>query len=295
MTDCSIAALPGRRLIRVAGEDARDFLQGILTQDLAAVDAAGAGFAAVLTPQGKILFDFMIVPSEGGYLIDVDAEAAPALLKRLKMYRLRAKVDIEPREDLGAAAIFSADGDPGLPECARASAGKTGAVVFTDPRLAALGGRLIAREESLAALQGAFAPASADDYHARRIAFGVPEFGADYGLEDVFLLDVNADALNGVSYRKGCFVGQEVTSRMKRKGEVRRRTLIVDFDEPAPAKGVVVSADEATLGEITSASGAGALALIRLDRWEKAKTGAAALNCDGRDVRLRLPSYLGEG
>ncbi len=295
MTARLIALLSNRSLVHVSGEDARSFLQGILTQDVASVDAAGAGFSALLTPQGKILFDFLLVPFEDGYLLDCARESAPGLVKRVKMYKLRARVAVDMREDLAVAAAFPDDPAPERDASDDLTPRGFDGLAFPDPRLAALGVRLVARAPALEGTAREFTPASEGDYRARRIALGVPEFGADYGSEEAFLLDVNADALGGVNYKKGCFVGQEVTSRMKRKGAARRRTLIVEFDGPAPEKGAPVSADGATLGEITSAGDARALALIRLDRWEKAKTAAAAPKCDDRDVRLRLPPYLADG
>jgi hypothetical protein len=129
-------------------------------------------------------------------------------------------------------------------------------------------------------------------YDTRRMGLGVPESGADFGSEEMFLLDVNYDALNGVSFEKGCFIGQEVTSRMKRKSAPPRRTLIARIEGAAPEKGVKIEAGGARLGQILSAADGAALALIRLDRWEKAKAGGAALLCEDRPLTLVSPDYL---
>jgi tRNA-modifying protein YgfZ len=267
--------LADRAVVRITGDDRRAFLQGLVTQDIGLVSEDNAVFSALLTPQGKVLFDFMIAERDGGFLIDCDIEAAPALVKRLTLYKLRAKVSVELDETL---AVVTSRAQP-----------TTADIAFPDPRLPALGWRIIAPKGD----------SDIDkDYDRRRIGLGVPEFGRDFGPDDIFPLDVNYDALNGVSYSKGCFVGQEVASRMKRKSEVRKRTVIAEFDGPAPDKGAVIIAGDSTLGQILStadtaalAEGA-ALALIRLDRWGKTKAAGANIECEGQSLRLRVPDYL---
>ncbi len=256
--------LSSRAVLALIGEDATAFLQGLVTQD---VSSARATFAALLTPQGKILFDFFLVPVEGGYLIDCDANGAPALLKRLSMYKLRAKIALAPE---AALCVFVGE----APE-ARAR--------FADPRLAALPRRSIVPLTD--------GPAADEAYDALRLSLGVPEFGRDFLGEEVFLLDVNYDALGAVSYKKGCFVGQEVTSRMKRKGEIRKRTLIVRG--PALEKGAPVMAGDLAIGETLSVRGTRGLALIRIDRLAEATAAGAALTVAGRAVEVETPAYLG--
>ncbi|HXI88290.1 MAG TPA: hypothetical protein VNH64_12580, partial [Parvularculaceae bacterium] len=231
-----IALLASRSVIRVAGPDAKTFLDGLLTQTPPALGAAA--FAALLTPQGKILFDFLIAATGDAFLLDVFSGSADALAKRLSLYRLRAKVTIERLEEWAVAASLEGE-----------DFGAEGVHSFQDPRLAALGRRLIgpvAAIEKLANLDEAY-------YDARRLGLGVPEFGRDFGSDEVFLLDVNYDVLNAVSYKKGCFVGQEVTSRMKRKGEIRKRTLQISFDGAPPEKGAEIIKGDSVVGEATSA------------------------------------------
>ncbi len=255
--------LRSRAVLSLTGEDATAFLQGLVTQD---VTGAAPVFAALLTPQGKILFDFILVPVAGGFLIDCDAAAAPALLKRLSMYKLRAKAALGLEAGLGVYVGQRID--------ARAA--------YADPRLVSLPVRTIAPVGA--------APAADDVYDAQRLRAGVPEFGRDFAGEEVFLLDVNYDALSGVSYKKGCFVGQEVTSRMKRKGEIRKRTLIAAG--AALQKGAAVTAGAGAIGEILSVRGACGLALVRIDRLTDARADGAALSCAGAPVRLEAPAYL---
>jgi hypothetical protein len=252
--------LTSRAVLSLKGEDATSFLQGLVTQDLA---GAAPVFTALLTPQGKVLFDFFLVPAEGGYLIDVDAAAAPGLLKRLSLYKLRAKVTLAAEE---ALAVYL---------------GERVGVRYADPRLAALPVRTIAPRGD--------APPADNAYDALRLAEGVPDFGSDFIGEEVFLLDVNYDLLNAVSYKKGCFVGQEVTSRMKRKGEIRKRTMILRG--AAIARGVAVMAGDSAIGEVMSVGGAQGLALVRVDRLAEARASGAPLAAGGAPVTLASPSY----
>lgn len=265
------ALLSSRAVIRVGGPDARTFLQGLITQE--PPPPGEAAFAALLTPQGKILFDFLILAGAEDFLLDCHAGSAEALAKRLSLYRLRAKVTVDP---LPAWGVGWDDG----------GAAPQGAPSFADPRLAALGRRMIGTRASLG-------ESIADkDWNKHRIALGVPEFGADFAGDEVFLLDVNYDALAGVSYKKGCFVGQEVTSRMKRKGEIRKRTLRASFDGAPPAKGTPVTAGDSTLGEILSGVDNAALALIRTDRLKAARNAGLSIEAGGKPLRIDVPAYL---
>jgi len=267
----SIDEKPWRAVMRVSGEDARDFLQGVITQDIDRVADGKAAFAALLTPQGKLLFDFFIAAGDDGLLIDCDAGAAEALARRLKMYKLRARVAIDMLDGWSVAAA------PSFEDGGRA-------LIIEDPRLDALGLRAIGPIDALPAGETRAA------YDARRIAAGAPEFGADFSSEDVFPLDVNYDALHGVDYKKGCFVGQEVASRMKRKWEVRKRTAIIDSEHSALESNAPLTADGATIGTVLSVRGSQGLALVRLDRLEKAARDA--LRAGDAPVRLTIPSYL---
>lgn len=257
--------LSNRSVLRISGDDARLFLQGLVTQDVSNVRQGEAVFTALLTPQGKILFDFFLIPADDGLFIDCDAGAAPALLKKLNLYKLRAKVTLGAESRLAVGI-----GDhPGA---------------YADPRHEQMPSRAIV-------MVGA-APSADEDYDALRQSIGIPEFGRDFVGEEVFLLDVNYDALNAVSYKKGCFIGQEVTSRMKRKGEIRKRTLIARFVGAAPPKGADIMAGENSIGEIMSGREGCALALVRLDRLKAAEDEAHTLTVEGREVRISFPGYL---
>ncbi|MFQ5563331.1 MAG: YgfZ/GcvT domain-containing protein [Parvularculaceae bacterium] len=283
MSEDRTALLESRAIVRVAGPEAHLFLHGLVTQDVTGLESGAAAFSALLTPQGKILFDFFLIARDEGYLIDCDKAVAPALLKQLDVYKLRAQVTFETCEDWIAAAVFDR-------ECEIST---DGVIVFDDPRLAALGRRVVGPRAAVATALSAFGPAGEEAaYHRRRIGLGVPEAVNDFDSAAVFLLDVNYDALKGVSYAKGCFVGQEVTSRMKRKGDIRKRTLLARFDGPAPEKGTPVMAGENTLGETLSAVPGAALTLVRLDRLAAAEERGARPAIGGRAAQLMVPDWL---
>ncbi|WDI31757.1 hypothetical protein PUV54_00975 [Hyphococcus flavus] len=265
--------LPDRAVIRITGQDRHKFLQGVITQDMGKLSPETPIFSALLTPQGKILADFIIVDTREALFVDCNKENSTALMKRLSLYKLRAKVSIDLDEELCVLA------DKSRPTI-------EGVASYPDPRHEKLGWRVVAPSGE---------HVSNADYNSTRIELAVAEFGQDFGADEMFLLDVNYDALNAVSYKKGCFIGQEVSSRMKRKGEPRRRTLIAEFDEPAPQKRAEIVAGGSKLGELMSCSGNLALASVRIDRWEKAISERMPLECANKSLQLRVPEYLEQG
>jgi hypothetical protein len=251
------AFLEDRAIIAISGPEARDFLQGLVTNDVADGLAPGVGlYAALLSPQGKILFDFLVTEGEGALLLDCARTSRDALLRKLKMYKLRAKVDIEARDQLGVYSNLK--GHPANRDVSYADR----AVTFADPRLPELGLRSIgATAEMPAQLSGA------DTYHQLRLALGVPE-GGDFGSEKVFALDAGLEELHGVSFTKGCYIGQELTSRMKHRATARKRILTVIAQSDLPQSGSLTRGG-AEIGEILSSYGPRAFALVRLDRLEE--------------------------
>ena len=215
-----VALLPDRAIVTVTGEEAENFLQGVVTCNVATLPEGEARLGALLTPQGKIQFDFLVSRIEGGFRLDTLAERAADLAKRLSLYRLRAKVAIAADPTVAVAAAW--DGAQTTAETARAR----------DGRLGELGERFYASE-------GAFsADATEADYHAHRIGLGVPEGGRDFAFADAFPHEALMDQLGGVDFRKGCYVGQEVVSRMQHRGTARTRIVPVLYtDGPAPEPG----------------------------------------------------------
>jgi folate-binding protein YgfZ len=258
-----IAALPSRAVIAVSGPEARSFLNGLLSQEVETLAPGELRFAGLLTPQGRLLYDLFVAGLEDGLLLDVAAEHRDAILMRLTMYKLRAKVELAA----SGLSVFAAW--PAIDEG------------FTDPRLPALGSRLYASEQA--------ATAAEDDYDAQRLALGVPG-PADWGTDKTYPIEANFDLLNGIDFKKGCFVGQETTSRMKRRGVIKNRMLPIAFDGPPPAFGTEVLAGTLRAGEVLSGRGGRAMALLRLDRIE-----GADLTVDGRAVSVDRPDWVPAG
>jgi folate-binding protein YgfZ len=244
-----------RAVLRIAGPEAREFLQGLVTNDVRRLDA-GAVYAALLSPQGKYLFDFFLVADGDAVLLDVKADRAAALAARLGMYRLRAKVTVAP-----AGLDVVVGGGPPPP----------GAVA--DPRDPALGWR--AYGEAGAILAG-LAPPDPGGREALRIARGVPETGVELIPEESYILEMGFERLNGVDFRKGCYVGQEVTARMKHKTELRKGLARVRIEGAAPAPGTKIRAGDRVAGTLHSVAGGHGLAYLRFDRAEGAMTAGDA-------------------
>lgn len=258
-----IARLTSRALIRVHGPDAKPFLHNLLTQDVETIGEGELRFGALLSPPGKLLFDLFIHGEVDGVLLDVATERRDALIQRLSMYRLRAAVAVEADE----RPVF---------------VGWDGAVegFAVDPREAALGGRRYGGEVE--------ANASEDDWQAHRLGVGVPDPTADAPADTTYPIEADFDLLNGIDFQKGCFIGQETTSRMKRRGTIKNRMLAIAFDGPVPAFGAEVLNGELRAGEVLSGRDGIAMALLRIDRLD------GELTVDSRPVRVRRPDWLPE-
>ncbi|MGE5765682.1 MAG: YgfZ/GcvT domain-containing protein, partial [Bacteroidota bacterium] len=272
------------------------FLQGIVSNDVERVTAERAVWAAFLTPQGKFLHEFFLAAEGEAFLLDCEAGRAADLLRRLKLYKLRAQVALEPVEDLAVAVAFGEGalerlGLPAEPGRARSFAG---GIAYVDPRLAALGARLILpREGAKAALAAAgFALGSLAGYDALRIAAGVPDGSRDLEVEKATLLESGFDELGGVDWQKGCYMGQELTARMKYRGLAKKRLVPVEIAGPAPEAGTPILRDGKEAGELRSAvardgGGSVGLALLRLEALE----GDAQLMAGAAEVAPRKPDW----
>lgn len=247
--------LVDRALIRLSGPEVHGFLQGLVTADVGTLAADRPLWAGLLSPQGKALFDFILWADGADVLIDAEAARAADLARRLTLYRLRRPIVIAPEP--GLAVRWAAAGAEGV----------------ADPRLAALGRRWLAP------------PAGpAEGYHGARIALGIPEGAAELGIDKTLWLEANAEELGGVSFTKGCYVGQENTARMHYRGKVRRRLLpLAGVAGLAPGP-VMAGIREA--GELRAVVGDVGMAWMRLDHVEDELTVA------GRPVTLRWPDWL---
>lgn len=242
-------ALTDRGVVSVSGEDAADFLQGLLTNDVLALAQGEARYGALLTPQGKILFDFLVLRDGAEFYLDCARDQAEPLAKRLGFYRLRAKVLIQ---DMSATLGITAGFSSAPPRS------------YADPRHCDIGWRLIA---PLADRPG---PGGIAAYEARRIALGLPKGGVDFAFGDTFPHEANLDRLHGIDFRKGCYVGQEVVSRVEHRGLARKRIVQVTYEGQAPELGTTILAGETALGTMGSSAAGHGLAMLRLDRLEAA-------------------------
>jgi folate-binding protein YgfZ len=281
-----IALLPERGVVKVAGETARAFLNGLVTADMAKVSPDVPRFGALLTPQGKIIVDFIIVeasPEDGGsFFLDCPRALASTLAERLDFYKLRAKISVENLSDaLGVAAIWDGTGTSEY------------GLVYPDPRSPALGQRMIVPPQvfgEAAADMGA-AAVDASEYDAHRIALAVPRGGQDFIYNDAFPHEADMDQLGGVDFEKGCFVGQEVVSRMEHRGNVRTRVVAVTYDDFAPECGAPVLAGDKPAGMMGSSAAGRGIAIVRLDRVADAIAAGLPITAGGVAIRPQKPDW----
>lgn len=264
-------SLPHRSIVSVGGAEAEHFLNNLVTTELAALDAGTLKPGALLTPQGKILFDFLISrDGAGGFRLDCLAASAGDLARRLKLYKLRAKVEISVHDE--AAATVSWDDDS-----------------------SAEGGLRDSRFPGIPVWRRYGGPEGQDPlsaWTALRIAEGVAEAGIDYAEGDAFPHDAGFDQNGGVSFRKGCFVGQEVVSRMQHRGTARRRLLVVSADAPLPASGTEIEAGGKPVGTLGSVDGSSGLAMARIDRVKAAMDAGTPITAGDAMLTLALPPHV---
>ena len=280
------ALLPDRGVIKVVGDGARNFLHGLVSADVLELKPGEARFCALLTPQGKIIADFFVTeapPAQGGgFFLDVARSLAAVVVAKLNLYKLRARLIIEDlSEILGVLAAW--DGE------AKTAYG----LGYTDPRLLALGLRVMVAPHLAAAgaadLGAALVDAGA--YEAHRIALGVPSGGIDFHYGDAFPHEADMDQLHGIDFAKGCYVGQEVVSRMEHRGSARTRAVPVRYEGAAPTAGSAVTAGERQLGTMGSTAGGHGLALLRLDRVADALSSGQQLLAGGVAISLVKPDW----
>jgi folate-binding protein YgfZ len=280
------ALLSDRGVVKVTGEAARRFLHGLVTADVNALAPGQARYAALLTPQGKIIADFIITEAAaadgGGFFLDCPRALAPALVEKLTFYRLRAKVGIEDLS--GKLGVMAAWGGTGVTECG---------LLYPDPRLPALGLRCILppelADDAAAELGATLVDAAA--YEAHRITLGVPRGGQDFSYGDAYPHEADMDQLGGVDFAKGCYIGQEVVSRVEHRGIARTRIVPIAYDGFAPEAGMPVMAGDTNVGTLGSTAGGRGLAMLRLDRAEDALAAGTPLTAGGLPLRIIKPEW----
>jgi len=270
--------LPERGAVAVSGPDTRSFLQGLISNDVLRVDAARAVYAALLTAQGRYLHDFFVVAIGETLYLDCEAARRDDLMRRLKMYKLRSKVALEDATPNfaayalpGAAAPAALGLDP-APGTARPA---DGGAIYVDPRLAAMGARALLPRDTAAATLAALGgePGDRAGLEQLRLTLGLPDGSRDLTVEKAILLENGFDELNGVDWKKGCYVGQELTARTKYRGLIKKRLLPVRVEGPAPAPGTAILLGDKEAGEMRSAADGLGLAVMRLEYLEQQAAG----------------------
>ncbi len=279
------AHLANRTVIQVAGPDAEHFLQNIVTTDLDKLHEGEARPGALLSPQGKILFDFLISRAGGdALLLDTRADAADDFLRRLTLYKLRAKLDISQQDQMLVSASWQEESDDSETD---STASQTDSTWLRDTRFPP--------EARVTRCYGAALPADATmtDWDVLRVRHGIAESGADYALGDAFPHDVLLDQTGGVGFRKGCYVGQEVVSRMQHRGTARRRVLLVEAGADLPSPGTEITVGGRTIGQLGTISGRRGLAIARIDRVKDAIDAGVELVAGEVEISLSIPPWAG--
>ncbi len=278
------ARLDDRAVVEASGPEVRKLLQGLVSNDLDDLTPERPLYAALLTPQGKYLFDFVMLDRGDRLWLDAEAARAPDLVRRLLLYRLRAKAEFAVREDLPVHAVFG--GDLVMPEASPDVA------LIADPRLPALGWRVIGALEAVApVLAEAGEATTAEAYDAHRLGLGIPDGSRDLEPDKALLLESGFVELNGVAFDKGCFVGQELTARMRYRATVRKRLLPVRLAGTATPGTPVVDGD-VEVGALRSVLGERGLALLRLDRWQRTQEAGRRLQAGDAVVEPWVPDWV---
>jgi folate-binding protein YgfZ len=282
MASLHYTLLPHRSVIAVGGPDRAEFLQGLISNDTTKVGPGRAIWAALLTPQGRFLNDmFVVEDGSGTFLMETERERAPALARKLKMYTLRSKATVEDRSAaMEVAVVFGPDAGKILPVA--------GTTAFVDPRLPELGVRALAPVGQTAALLG-LTEAPLAGYEAMRLRLGVPDGSRDLRVEKALLLESGFDELHGVDWKKGCYMGQELTARTKYRGLIKRRLFPVRIEGPLPASGAPVHRDGKEVGEIRSGLGDRALAMLQIDAADGTLTADGATLFPERPAWMQIP------
>lgn len=273
--------LPHRGVLEIQGEDKTPFLQGLISNDIHKVTPEHAIYATMLTPQGRFLYDFFIMEKDGSYFLDGEASRLADLVKKLNLYKLRSQVIFTPRPDLKVYVLWGEDTLSSLE--LQNEPGNTHAGTFIDPRLVELGARIIAEIPSYLG-----EPASPQEYDLYRIKLGIPEGGIDLIPEKSILLECGLDELNAISWTKGCYIGQELTTRTKFQGLVRKRLFPVKIEGTAPDFGTEIVLDETPVGVMRSHADGYGIGLLRLEHFK----AGLSLQCGNAKLHPYRPFWM---
>ena len=293
----SYEILEDREILAISGTDARSFLQAMISNDASKIAPEVSIYAAMLTPQGKFLHDFIISQREDSFLLDTEKRRVSELAKNLNLFRLGSDVSISTNTDrLLVAALWQEkglptfDGQPKLGNTAQIS----NCSVILDPRLAALGYRIIGAPKDIKKFWSAklSADPTKSDYDIHRLEMGVPDGSRDIQVNKSFLLESNFEELNGVAFDKGCYVGQENTARQKHRGTIRRRLIKVHISGPPPNEGEIITWKNGEIGQIRSVNNTCGMAIVRLDHWAEAEAQNAKFYAGLATVAPVIPEWM---
>ena len=272
MTEQYDISLPDRSILRVGGADAIDFLQGLVSVNMEKIRDQKAVYGAFLTPQGKYLHDFFAVAMQNSVYLDCEATRIEDFQKRLKLYKLRSKIDLEIMRDYSVYALIGQDSlkTLGLPGTVGSTKDMTTGIIYTDPRLAAIGARAIMSGDQSSVLSSlGFTVGDIANYDRLRLSLGLPNGSKDMEIEKATLLESGFEELNGVDFDKGCYMGQELTARTKYRGLVKKRLMPVHIEGESPPPGTEIIQNGKNAGELRSTADDMGMALIRLEALER--------------------------
>jgi folate-binding protein YgfZ len=292
MKNLKVTHLNTRQVLKISGQEARTFLQGLVSNDLMRVSETNAIYAALLTPQGKYLHDFFISEFNNNFYLDCEGGRIDDLFKRLRMYKLRANIELTLVYDMTVVVLFGEGVHKALSlkNVPGSSVHWLGGILFNDPRLNKIGLRAILPTNSLTTalcLEG-FTNTEFEDYDVRRINLGLPDGSRDMIVDKSILLEGGFEELNGVDFNKGCYVGQELTARTKHRGLIKKRLIPMRFDSIPPINGTEIIQNGKSVGELRSVVGLSALALLRLE----ALNNSNPLSVNGHRLVPQKPSWM---
>lgn len=294
MATLTFVPLPERGVLSVSGEDTRKFLQGLISNDTARVAPGTAVYAALLTAQGKYLHDFFLVQIGEALFLDCEADRRADLAKRLRMYKLRSKVELQDVTDRFAVYALPGEAVPGLGEVAGSARELDGGSLYVDPRHAGIGARALLQRDTAAATLAGLGATEGDRaaFEQLRLTLGLPDGSRDLVVEKSILLENGFDELNGVDWKKGCYIGQELTARTKYRGLVKKRLMPVRIDGPAPEPGAPILLGDKEAGEMRSAGNGMGLAVMRLEFLEKQAAEGGAFMAGAATLTPIKPDWI---
>ena len=296
MSTNSHVILHDRGLLKVSGDDALDFLQGLVTNDVSKADPKRALYSAMLSPQGKYLYDFFIVHLNGELAIDCEAGRLGELKRKLNMYKLRSKVELtEINEDFIVLAVIGDNVAEALQLDNSEGISKSflGGVVFIDPRVSSIGARAVIPRENAGEelIEAGFSAGNPEEYESLRLSLGLPDGSRDMVVDKAILLENGFQELNGIDWEKGCYMGQELTARTHYRGLIKKRLMPVQIEGPLPAPGTAIMLGDKTVGEMRSGNAKQGLALIRLEQFKDVSKSGEGFSADGTTLHPLKPEW----